>query len=544
MIKERLDLVLNIISGSPNRLRESVFKREDINLYNSIIDYTSDIDILFKQRVWHWINEISSDVKCIECDNKVSFNMNWKDGYKKFCSNKCSSNNKILRENTKKTLVEKYGVDHYSKTDEYVVKVKSTSLKKYGVDNYSKTPEYVKKSKNTYMKRYGVDSYTKTDLYIEKTKKTCLDKYGVDSYVKTDEYKDRFRKTCLDKYGEDHIYKTILYRSEFNISKNVNYVSYKDGLNTFKCDVGHLFEINTDNYYGRTRNNIPLCTICNPIGDLTSIKEVELFNYIKYLYTGEIIQSYRDGLEIDIYLPELKIGFEFNGLYWHSEKFKDKSYHLYKTDYFKDRDIRIIHVWEDDWSFKMDIIKSQIRNLLKLNVDRIWGRNCKVVELNNVTNFLNINHVQGVDRSSKKIGLTYNGLLVSVMTFNKLEGRDKMIEGEWNLSRFCNLLDTNVIGGASKLLKYFTREYKPTRIISYADKDWSIGSLYYTLGFKNIKEGSPDYKYVINNKRKNKQNFTKSKLKINNLTESKYMSNNNLYKIWDCGKIKFEIIIN
>ena len=85
----------------------------------------------------------------------------------------------------------------------------------------------------------------------------------------------------------------------------------------------------------------------------SSFKEKELYDFIKLIYSGEIITSYRSGLEIDIYLPELKIGFEFNGLYWHSELFKDKNYHLDKTKYFKENGIRIIHVcayrdWETD----------------------------------------------------------------------------------------------------------------------------------------------------------------------------------------------------
>ena len=92
-------------------------------------------------------------------------------------------------------------------------------------------------------------------------------------------------------------------------------------MNTFKCIHGHNFEISTDNYYGRLNNNITLCTVCNPIGDTRSIKENELFEFIKSNYDGVIIQSYRDIYEIDIYLPNLKLGFEFNGLYYHSNKF-------------------------------------------------------------------------------------------------------------------------------------------------------------------------------------------------------------------------------
>jgi hypothetical protein len=62
-------------------------------------------------------------------------------------------------------------------------------------------------------------------------------------------------------------------------------------------------------------------------------------------------------LEIDI-LPELKLGFEFNGLYWHSNKFKEKNYHLNKTDWFKK--IYASYIWEDDWILR-EIVESQIK---------------------------------------------------------------------------------------------------------------------------------------------------------------------------------------
>ena len=125
------------------------------------------------------------------------------------------------------------------------------------------------------------------------------------------------------------------------------------------------------------------------------------------------------------------------------------------------------------------------------------------------------------------------------MTFDSFEGRKKMEEGGYNLSRFCNKLGYNVVGGASKLLSYFIKEYKASRIVSYADKDWSIGSLYYTLGFENILESKPDYKYIVDNNRVHKSRYKKSKLKTT-LTESKTMEELGINKIYDCGKIKFE----
>ena len=240
-------------------------------------------------------------------------------------------------------------------------------------------------------------------------------------------------------------------------------------------------------------------------------------------------------------MPDLNLGFEFNGLYWHSNEFKEKDYHLNKTIFFKEKDIRIIHIFEDDWDIKKDIIKSQIKNLLGLTENKIFARKCQVKEITDAKDFLKNNHIQGNVNSIIKLGLYYNEELVSVMTFDNFEGRKKMKEKEWNLNRFCNKLNYNVIGGASKLLKYFIKNYNPTRIISYADRIWSNGNLYYQLGFKLVNTTKPDYKYIINGVRKHKSNFKKSKLDTT-LTESQEMNNKGINKIYDCGKLKFELI--
>jgi hypothetical protein len=128
------------------------------------------------------------------------------------------------------------------------------------------------------------------------------------------------------------------------------------------------------------------------------------------------------------------------------------------------------------------------------------------------------------------------------MIFDKFEGRKKMKENEWNLSRYCNKLDFYVIGGASKLLNYFIKNFKPSRIISYADKNWSEGYLYQILGFNRLNDSKPDYKYILNNKRIHKSRFRKSRLNTN-LTESQKMKKSQINRIWDCGKSKFELIL-
>ncbi len=458
----------------------------------------------------------------------------------------------IIKEKIKETNIERYGVDNVFKSELVKNKIKEIILEKYGVDNYTKTEEYKEKSIETSISKYGVDHHNKTVESKENTKISNNKKYGVDWYYQTNEFKKKSIETFNDKYGVDHYSKTEEYRSNTLIGNNINYSKYlENGISEFLCNKGHSFKINSDNYHSRSKSNIPLCTVCNPIGDLMSVKEKNLFEYIKSVYSGEIIQSYRDKLEIDIYLPELKIGFEFNGLYWHSERHKPKNYHLDKTNYFKERFIRIIHIWEDDWVFKQEIIKSQINNLLNLNTQKIYARKCviKEVSIKETREFLDNNHIQGFISSSFKIGLYHtvtqsNGVtneeLVSIMTFDSFEGRKKMEEGGYNLSRFCNKLGYNVVGGASKLLSYFIKEYKAYRIVSYADKDWSVGNLYYTLGFKNISNNKPDYKYVVDMKRVHKSNFKKSNLKTE-LSESSKMKELGINRIYDCGKIKFEI---
>ena len=123
------------------------------------------------------------------------------------------------------------------------------------------------------------------------------------------------------------------------------------------------------------------------------------------------------------------------------------------------------------------------------------------------------------------------------MLFDHYEGRKKMNKNEWNLSRFCNKLNYSVVGGASKILNYFIKSMDPKRIISYADKDWSQGNLYESIGFVLISEINPDYKYVVDGDMIHKSRFRKS---LTGISESEL----NIPKVWNCGKLKFEKIFD
>ena len=183
-----------------------------------------------------------------------------------------------------------------------------------------------------------------------------------------------------------------------------------------------------------------------------------------------------------------------------------------------------------------------ITNILGFTKNKIYGRTCTIdtVDSNTAVKFLNDNHIQGWCPSNIKLGLYYKGELVSLMTFGKSRHFIGSGKYEWELLRFCNKLDTTVIGGASKLFSYFIRNYKPTSIVSYSDRRWSEGNMYNKLGFTFSHYSKPNYFYVIDNVRKNRFNFRKKILveKYNcpsEMSERDFCKEKKWYRIYDCG---------
>lgn len=261
-------------------------------------------------------------------------------------------------------------------------------------------------------------------------------------------------------------------------------------------------------------------------------------------------------LELDFYLPDFKIGIELNGLYWHSElKGKDRYHHLKKLNLCKEMGIRLINITDYELKNKYDIVISKLKSILNLSKRKIHGRKCEVREIDTSTKskFLNKYHLQGNDKASVKLGLFYKNRLVSVMTFCKRRiamGKKTTEEGEYELSRYCGNFNFYIIGGASKLLKYFERNYNPSKIVTYADKRWSCGDLYFKLGFTHTHDSSPNYWYFkphyLSDKLYHRFNFRKNTLskKLDifdpNKSEWENMKNNKWNRIWDCGNMVFE----
>ena len=540
-----------LLNNENNTIELEVFYLKNFSKVK--VDVSCDICGVIKNIFYYSYIKCTKNGKIYTCGGKCASIKSKKTNLERYGVSSPAKNLEILNK-MQTTCIDKYGVKNPFQSKEIQEKSKQSNLDKYGVENISKSEIIKEKKKDTTFKNYGVEYTLRNLTLLNKVKQTNFKKYGVSSYSKTDECKNKVKQNNLDKYGVEHFTQSELSKLITIIGQHPNYIKYIDNnISLFDCDLNknHVFEIHCDNFHSRLKSNLPLCTICYPIGNSRSLKEEIIYEYIKSIYSGEIIQSYRDGLEIDIYLPELKTGIEFNGLYWHSGKFKENDYHINKLNLFKERQIDIKFIYEDDFDNNLTIIKSQISNWLGLTQTKIYARKCEVKQIvytEEYKDFLNSNHIQGFVPSKLVYGLYYKNQLVSLMCFDKKEGRLNMKGGEWNLNRFCNLLNHQVIGGASKLLNYFIKENNPKRVISYADKDWSNGNLYFTLGFKLLSESKPDYKYIVDGIRKSKQNFTKTKLsKMGHdisLTESQIMENIGINKIYDCGKMKFELLIN
>lgn len=281
--------------------------------------------------------------------------------------------------------------------------------------------------------------------------------------------------------------------------------------------------------------------------------ENEMYDFITSVYTGEVRRSVRGildyGYEMDIYIPELNLAFEYDGLYWHNEVNKAYDYHLKKTLMCKDRGIRLVHIFEDEWLYKRDIVESMIMNMIGVTNEKIYARKCEIRELSTdeFGKIMNDNHLQGSCQAKVKVGLFYNGELVSAMGFNPFVSKSKIDnkENTFELVRFVNKKNTQTIGGAGRLLKYFINQYKPHRIISYADIRWSEGNLYRQLGFNETHRSIPSYYYVINDKREYKFKYRKSNLIKQgynpNKSEHEIMLERKIYRIYDCGKIAYQM---
>lgn len=303
------------------------------------------------------------------------------------------------------------------------------------------------------------------------------------------------------------------------------------GLVKCQCKCGTIRDLQLGNLLSdRTKS-------CGCIPVFSSKGEQELRDFIKSL--GLSCRKKRiENTEIDIFIPDLNIGFEYNGVYWHSEKMgKERKYHLNKTLLCAENGIRLIHIREDLWNNRKEQIKGFIQSALGKNSESIGARKCTInsIPKEEAGVFLDKYHIQGRDnRASLCLGLTYHGQLISLAAFSKHHRNNS----SWVLSRFVCRRGTSVPGALSKLSKIGTVKVN-SDLISWADRNISQGKGYIQAGWEIDDVLGPDYVYVKGSQVVSKQSRKKSNVNTPpGMTEKEHAELEGWSRIWDCGKIR------
>lgn len=386
--------------------------------------------------------------KCPICGELCKFLVN---RYRKTCGN-----SNCALEKSMKTTIEKHGGLGLG-SDTIKNKIHQTNFKKYGAENVFASEYGKRKIKETNLKRFGVEHNWNLGSPCRETyRQTMLELYGVEHNwnIGSPSWKT-IHDTRYEKLKEK--YKRII--EEQGLGLEIIENERKLVCRCIECN--ETFEIKGVLWTRLYRYaHLKICPHCNPIGSSSS--ESELFNFVKSIYGGNVVRNYRKWsggkYEIDIYLPELKIGFEFNGTYWHSKKHKDQYYHFNKSMNARQKGISIVHIHENDWYLKNEIVKNKIKECLGIYDEKIDISECynKEISDDRAEKFLNENHIKGYIDVEHHFGLFKDDILISVMSIEDSE-----------IVRYCDKIGINV-----NSFKKFFSDYHEFMKIVYIDLDY------------------------------------------------------------------------
>lgn len=269
---------------------------------------------------------------------------------------------------------------------------------------------------------------------------------------------------------------------------------------------------------------------------------------VKYGSNEEKINKYK----VDIYLPDHKLAIEYHGLRYHSDRLDDqnsisnKNRQLEKAQIIKNIGINLIIIYEDEWKYKKNIFKDIILNKIgkRPQAIKIRPQKCEIKLIPNkeTTQLYETYHYIGKCPSTYNIGTYYNNTLIACMS---IKHPSRQLSGDWEISRMVCNHNYNIPGLWSYLLKWI-KENKLIngKLITFSDNRISDGNVYNKMGMVKIGNVKPDYYWVKSNKRYHKSSLRKKGTeKTSGITESNLRYTQGYSKIWDYGKIKWEIII-
>lgn len=577
---------------SPKKKGSLYIKKHYPEFHQYILDTYPNIN-KFNAGIYLYFNKLEHP-KCIECGKPTQF-LDETRGFQKFCCRKCANSNSETRNKIKDTNIKKYGGVAPACSEQIKEKMISTSTKLHGGQGNA-SASTKNKQKNTMKELYGVEHALQNEDIKSKAIKNNISNNGGIGFAS--DKGDKIRDVIKENYGglglgsdiiKQRIYQRneVLYgdkipsknpsiSSKISKTKSKTFVeTHKDILNIetigksilYTCSCPHqdcklceekTYQILASRYCDRRLAGTEPCTKLLPIiKDRNSGTTIEVF-------VRQVLQELSDSLtyndrtiitpyELDIVDRVKGLAFECNGVYWHSKK--GPSYHINKFKQCQEHGIQLITIWEDWIRNKPEIVKSIIRAKYHTFDRVLYGRKCKIKQMSSkdAFKFLNKNHIQGESKATYYYGLMYEDELVSLMTFSKMRGcmgSNKSRDDNWELVRFCTKLNTQVIGAADKLIKYFIQQHNPKSITSFSSNDISDGSLYKRLGFVKCSENTSYWYIGQQYKRYHRSNFTKNAItkmgfapNKEKWTEYEAMTEAGFYRIYDSGQTKWVLNI-
>jgi len=434
----------------------------------------------------YYLKYIGDITYCKTCGGKTKF-INIEIGYRDYCSNACVSRSEKVKQKTKETFLREYGVENVSQSEIIKDIVKNNNIQKYGVECKFHSKEFK-----------------------DKSRESCLQRYGVENVFQLKEIQEKARRSLRKQFYENL---TSTNRLQDKVIPLFNLEDYNGVSNQYpwKCNqCGNEFEDHLDD------GHVPRCPTCYPsVSSGTSSYEVEISDFLSSYNINHILNSRSviPPLEIDIYIPDHNIAIEFDGLYWHSEQNgTSNDYHLNKTELCNSQNIDLPHIFEDEWIYKKDIVKSMILN--KIQKTQIEYDECHINQLNDpfVKDFLDNNHIDGYI-TGEHYGLYSNENLLMLITLNYEHNH---ILRFWYKDNSC-----------SNLFKYYIDYFKQKNILNNIslsdDIRYSNHNFYIECGFQLIDKIKPKFYYLSNS--------------IRFFSNEEYVHD----RIWDCGNYVFDI---
>ena len=364
-------------------------------------------------------------------------------------------------------------------------------------------------------------------------------KTGMDDprILKTWENRDPHREYANIRFSHTEIFKLLESNLKVTLIKIENYKNNKIPSLIVRCR-----DCNWSDKVALVYAQNDICPQCCQRGSKAQHKIADVIESLGVTVGRNVIGIIKP-YELDVFVPAKLYAIEFNGLYWHNELAgKDQYYHQRKSDKCKQLGIKLFHIFEDEWNKKQNIITSMIVNSLSLTQNRIFARNCEIIELNpkQKKQFFDDNHIDGDVLSNKAWGLSDNHKnIVCAMSVRK--PFHKKYNDSIEIARMCSKLNTVVPGGLSKLTSHIKKwaivnGFK--KILSYVDTrlgnpNWSLA------GYELIGETPPRFWWTDGHKRFNRFKFKADKK--NNLTEAEVANLAGVSKIYGCKNLIYEI---